>query len=105
MDQKVKGLLEKIGVDEEFQGKLIQAKSPEEALQVVQDAGFDFGMDEFKSLMQQVLLYSKQETGQELTDEELAMVAGGWDTSCSNLIIGLISAFTPVIISAAMAAI
>ena len=77
MSEKIKNMLEKIGADEEFRGKLEQSKSPEEALQVVQEAGFDFEMEEFKSLMQQALLYSKKESGQELTDEELAMVAGG----------------------------
>lgn len=76
-EQKVKAYLTKLSEDQEFQTKMQNAKTPEEALAVVKSYGFEFEEEEFKSLMMRLMVSIKQSRGEELTDEELDAVAGG----------------------------
>jgi len=96
--EKVTAYLAKLVEDKEFQEKMEQAKSPETALVIVKEYGFDFEMDEFQKLMQIILLKARQEQGEELNDQELAIAAGGMsDAEISNTVIGSITAAATIV--------
>ena len=76
MDQeKVTLYLKKLEEDTGMQQKMIAARSPEECLEIVKEYGFDFELDEFRNLMQSLIVPIQKKLGQELTDEELAKLA------------------------------
>ncbi|MBP2664134.1 MAG: Nif11 domain [Firmicutes bacterium] len=96
--EKVTAYLAKLIENKEFQGKMEQAKSPETALAIVKEYGFNFEMDEFQQLMQIVLLKARQEQGEELNDQELAIAAGGMsDADLAATITGSVSAGAAVV--------
>lgn len=76
-EQKVRAYLTKLAEDKAFQDRMQAAKTPEDALAEAKKNGFDFDADEFRELMIRLTISVKQAKGEELSDEELAMVAGG----------------------------
>ena len=70
--ENAKAFLEKIKSDDNFRKEVGEKASPEERVQFIKNAGFDFTKDELDSLKA------------ELSDEELDLVAGGgsWGGHC-----------------------
>lgn len=66
MKQKIKmAFMKKLRTDDDFARQLISCKDKDERLKFVKEAGFDVTPEELSSLKE------------ELTDEELEMIAGG----------------------------
>ena len=76
-EQKVKAYLGKLVADKEFQAKMQDAKTPEDALAIAKSYGFEFDAEEFRDLMIRLTISVKQAKGEALTDEEMDAVAGG----------------------------
>lgn len=76
-EQKVKAYFTELAANKEFQAKMQDAKTPEDALAAAKEHGFEFEADEFRQLMISLTASVKQAKGEELTDEELEAIAGG----------------------------
>lgn len=61
----VKGFIQKLKDDEELRNRVNECNTNEEKFQVAKDEGFDFTVEEFK------------EVYQDLTDDELEAISGG----------------------------
>jgi len=68
-NEKVAALLN----DKNFCDELSKATSAEQAQRIFASRGADISVDELKAIRAKL----KQEAGEQLTDEELALVAGG----------------------------
>ncbi|RJR43256.1 MAG: Nif11-like leader peptide family natural product precursor [Deltaproteobacteria bacterium] len=71
--QSAKDFLKRIGADQAFKDRVAAAPDHEARQQIVKAAGFDFTLDEYKQMVDELAAA----TGQELTPEELQGVAGG----------------------------
>ena len=65
-----KAFVERMKSDAEFRTKINEAKDPEEAKKLIADAGLDFTKEEY------------DEVRTELSDDDLAQVAGGCVCGC-----------------------
>ena len=68
-----KDFLQKIGTDQALKARLEAAAGNEARLQIIQAAGFDFTLEEFKQAVTEMAAAA----GKELTPEELQDIAGG----------------------------
>lgn len=62
--------------DKDFRNKLANVSNPEEYRKIIQDAGYEFTQEEFETSTAQIL---EQNGIDELSEEELEFVFGGWD--------------------------
>jgi len=78
-NEKVTELLK----DKSFVGELVKADDFEAAQKLFKGKGVDITIDEMKALRAK----TKQNAGEELSDEELALVAGGyWDDELDDFL-------------------
>ena len=68
--ESARAYFERMKTDEEFRNRVLNAETAEARLAIVQSEGFDFTKEEVDEV-----------SSDELTDDELDMVAGGW-TPC-----------------------
>ena len=68
--ENAKSFIEKLNSDETFLKQIAGAGSDEARLEVAQEAGFEFSTEELTSVIDQF-------TSEELSEEELDVVAGG----------------------------
>jgi len=71
--QSAKDFLKKIETDQTLHERLKAASNLESRQQIIQAAGFDFTLEEYKQAIEAVAVAA----GKELTAEELEAVAGG----------------------------
>jgi len=71
--QSAKEFVQKFNADQTLKERLEAAANHEARLQLIQAAGFDFTMEEFKQAVAEL----SDAAGQELTPEELRNIAGG----------------------------
>ncbi len=70
--QSAKALVEKLKADPEFGKQLEQEENIDKRVEIMKDAGFDFSKEEFR----QAVMEMSSDSG-ELSDDDLAAVAGG----------------------------
>ncbi len=70
--ESAKAYIEKMKTDIDFREKVNECKNTEERTKVVKESGFDFTAQEIKSFID------------ELTDDELSTVAGGFLPRCQG---------------------
>jgi predicted ribosomally synthesized peptide with nif11-like leader len=77
--EQVHAFYERVASDESFRSRIQSVNSKEECSEIVKAAGFDFTQQEFEDYTTQ-LLESKRldEEVQDLSEEDLATVAGGF---------------------------
>lgn len=71
--QSAKDFLQKIETDQALKARLEAAPDVESRQQIVQEAGFDFTLAEFRQVVDEVT----RAAGKQLTPEELELVTGG----------------------------
>ena len=78
MTEAMQSFLQKLAEDTDLQNDLMACKAPEEAFKVASGAveGLDF--QEFVDVMGKINDLASKSQG-ELTDDDLAQVAGGWE--------------------------
>ena len=99
MNENIKAFLEKVEASPELQAQFAQIRNPEEAYKLASSVQGGFTKEEFVSEMTK--LYEAQIA--DLSDEDIAKVAGGLDTVEQTLIASSASA-SAVTISLAAAA-
>ena len=99
MNENIKAFLEKVEASPELQAQFAQIRNPEEAYKLASSVQDGFTKEEFVSEMTK--LYEAQIA--DLSDEDIAKVAGGLDTVEQTLIASSASA-SAVTISLAAAA-
>lgn len=67
-----KAYLKKLEIDEDFREKVMACSSSEERMKFVESEGFSFTVEDISSLKE------------ELSDEELDTIAGGFFTACKK---------------------
>ena len=72
--ENVKAFLEKLNSDETFLNQIAGASSDEARLELAKANGFNFTVEE-------LAVVADDDGSEELTEEELESVAGGWSTS------------------------
>ena len=77
MNENIKLFLEKLEADPELQGKIAQAKDPDEVYALASSIQGGFTKEEFIEEMTKI----KTAMDENLTEEDLAKSAGGMDTS------------------------
>ena len=68
--EDAKKFIEKVNADADFREKLASAKTKEDRMKIAEGEGFSFTVDEF------------EKASSELSDADLAQVAGGWGGHC-----------------------
>jgi predicted ribosomally synthesized peptide with nif11-like leader len=66
--KEVESLLIRLATDQELQRKMVNSKSPEEALSIAQAAGFNVKLEDYEAYMSE---------STQLSDAELTEVSGG----------------------------
>ena len=79
MNENIKAFLKKLGEDKELQAKLEAIRDPEEAYKLASSVQSSFTKEEFIEAM--IKLDEAINAFNELTDEDLAKVAGGVSTT------------------------
>ena len=72
--ESVNAFIEKLNSDESFLNQIAGAGSDEARLQLAKEAGFEFSTEELTDVIDHF-------ASEELSEEELEAVAGGWSTS------------------------
>jgi predicted ribosomally synthesized peptide with nif11-like leader len=79
--EQVHAFYERVATDEEFRSRIRSVNSKEECSQIVKAAGFDFTQQEFEEYTARLLESDRpDEEVQDLSEEDLAAVAGGFIT-------------------------
>ena len=94
-EEAIKSFVEKLSTDEEFANKLSSAATPEDRLKIANDAGFAVSASDVSGIKAALHI-------EELSDEDLEKVAGGFGT-ITGVDIGLGSALGSAIVSVAAA--
>jgi predicted ribosomally synthesized peptide with nif11-like leader len=79
--QSAKDFVQKIETDQALKERLEAAADHEARLQIIQAAGFDFTLEEFKQAVAELAAAA----GQELSPEELKDIAAGTGSWCTTL--------------------
>ena len=97
MNENIKKLLAKVEQSPELQAKFAQIRKPDEAYKLATSVQDGFTKDEFITEMKK--LYD--ETVKDLSEEDLAKVAGGLDTEVAFSAAGSAAASAAVVLSLA----
>ena len=80
--EQLKAFVEKVKSDTNLQEKVKAAASPEAAMEVAKAAGFSITLEDISSMQSET-------EEEELSDEELEGVSGGWSVPVGNVRIGM----------------
>ena len=87
--EQLKALVEKVASDTELSDKIGAATTAEAVIEIAKAAGFSITSEDIQLLLS--LLSEVSEEEEELTDDDLENVAGGWGTPwvCHNINAGI----------------
>lgn len=91
MTEEMKRFIEQMAKDEVLQKRLESCKSPEEAFTVAQSVVSEISFDDFHSTMSKLVEFIKKREDNELTDEDLEEVVGGFGFGFDGILEGVMT--------------
>ncbi|HBQ86814.1 MAG TPA: hypothetical protein DD811_10110 [Syntrophomonas sp.] len=91
MEQKLAQLQAKIEADKTLAEKLLSQENPQDVQSLLKEQGLDFSIEEIDMLRQALVRALEKNAGDELSDEDLENVAGGFAITAIVALIGAIA--------------
>jgi predicted ribosomally synthesized peptide with nif11-like leader len=91
MEQKLAQLQAKIEADKSLAEKLLSQENPQDVQSLLKEQGLDFSIEEIDMLRQALVRALEKNAGDELSDEDLENVAGGFAITAIVALIGAIA--------------